>query len=300
MTSAYQYTLHTDDVPPMKKAFLIAIVANAFFVVIQMFIARLADSTSLFADAIHNLGDVLSLVLAWTANYLMQKKPTSRSTYGFKKTSILASLANGTLLIFTCGVIVTEAMYKLHSPACINAPLVMMVAAIGIVVNGASALPFMRYQQDLNIRGAFLHLTYDALISFGVLISAGIELFTGWVWLDPVMGLLIASVILKGSWSLCTDSFRLIMDGVPSHISIPQVHELFMSFPGVVEVHDLHVWAISTRENALSVHLWMPEMSLSDDLRQAIDDALRQRFNIHHSTIQVERVKAPCAEHCGT
>ncbi|WP_028388662.1 cation diffusion facilitator family transporter [Legionella fairfieldensis] len=281
-----------------NRAFLIAILANGLFVVCQIIFAYIANSTSLLADGIHNLGDVLSLILAWIANRLLKRNPTEHTTYGMKKTSILAALANGILLVFTCGIIATEAVYKLLSPTEVNAFSVIIVAGIGILVNGATALLFLRGSDDLNIRAAFLHLFYDALISVGVVISAILLHWTRWLWIDPVVGLLIALLILKGTWSLFTDSFRLIIDGVPRGISWSQVREALQGENGVKEVHDLHIWAISTQENALSVHLFMPETSLSDESRQRLVKMLKEKYNIHHATIQVEHDLKFCEDAC--
>lgn len=280
------------------RAFIISIVANGLFVVLQIAFAYLANSTSLLADAFHNLGDVLGLVLAWSATVLMKRAPTMKATYGLKKTSILSALANGILLVFTCGIIATEAVYKLFSPTEVQAVSVMIVAGIGIVVNSTTALLFMRGSDDLNIRGAYLHLFYDALVSVGVVVSAALLYWTGWLWIDPVVGLLIAIIILKGTWSLFTGSFRLIIDGVPEHISWTAVSEFLLSKPGVSSFHDLHIWALSTRENAMSVHLYMPDEMLSDSLRAEWVEQLRHQFNIQHVTIQVEKTATDCNDAC--
>ena len=279
-------------------AFLVAIVANSLFVLCQIGFAYRAHSTSLFADAIHNLGDVLGLIAAWVAQGLLKRLPTDHSTYGMKKTSILAALANGLLLVFTCGIIATEAVYKLWSPSPVHAQSVMIIAGIGILVNGATAALFMRGTEDLNIRGAFLHLLYDAFISLGVVVSALLLYWTGWLWIDPLVGLLIALIILKGTWSLFTDSFRLIIDAVPREITVAAVRRLLSSQPGVRDVHDLHVWALSTQENALSVHLWMPDEQLTDEARQQLNVLLRKEHRIHHATIQVEKTQGYCADAC--
>jgi cobalt-zinc-cadmium efflux system protein len=289
---------HQHVAPAFNTAFLIAIVANGLFVICQIIFAYLANSTSLLADAVHNLGDVLSLILAWIANSLMKRNPTVRSTYGMKKTSILAALANGVLLVFTCGIIVTEAMYKFFSPSVVKASAVMVVAAIGILVNGVTASLFLRGSDDLNIRSAFLHLLYDALISVGVVISAALIYFTNWLWIDPMVGILIAVIILRGTWSLFVDSFRLIIDAVPRGISIKKIEALLAGQPGVNGVHDLHVWALSTQENAISVHLWMPNEPLSDDARHQLSKILHDEHNIQHMTIQVERTEGLCHDAC--
>lgn len=289
---------HDHAAPTFNTAFLIAIIANSLFVICQIIFAYLANSTSLLADAVHNLGDVLSLILAWIAQGLLSRLPTARSTYGMKKTSILAALANGILLVFTCGIIVSEAMYKLYSPSFVHAGSIIIVASIGILVNGATAALFLRGSNDLNIRAAYLHLMYDALVSLGVVVGAILLYWSGWLWLDPLVGLLIAAVILKGTWSLFADSFRLIIDGVPRGIDMLRVRELLSNQLGVRGIHDLHVWALSTQENALSVHLWMPDELLSDGDRQVLSKSLRDEHNIHHITIQVERAQASCEDAC--
>ncbi|MFA5960196.1 MAG: cation diffusion facilitator family transporter [Tatlockia sp.] len=295
---SHSHGSHHHGKPAFNRAFLIAIIANGLFVVVQIGFAYIANSTSLFADAIHNLGDVLGLIVAWIANNLLKRNPTEKTTYGMKKTSILAALANGVLLVFTCGIIATEAMYKLFSPSPIQAMSVVVVASIGILVNGATAALFLRGSEDLNIRAAFLHLLYDAFISVGVVVAALLLHWTGWLWIDPLVGLLIAVLILKGTWSLFADSFRLIIDGVPRGITLSLVRETLQSIPGVKEVHDLHIWAISTQENALSVHLYLPDNVLSDEDRQRVVKLLREKHNIHHATIQIERDLIYCEDAC--
>lgn len=289
---------HSHGPVTYDRAFLIAIIANGLFVILQIVFAYLSNSTSLLADAFHNLGDVLSLVLAWVATSLMKRAPTMKATYGLKKTSILSALANGILLVFTCGIIATEAMYKLFSPAEIQAVSVMIVAGIGIVINFSTALLFMRGTDDLNIKSAYLHLFYDALISVGVVVSAALIYFTGWLWIDPVVGLLIAVIILKGTWSLFVNSFRLIIDGVPENISWSAVSEFLLAKPGVDGFHDLHIWAMSTQENAMSVHLYMPEIELNDESRMEWTEQLRHEFSIQHVTIQVEKTQSACNDNC--
>lgn len=281
-----------------NHAFLIAIVANGLFVIFQVIFAYKANSTSLLADGFHNLGDVLSLILAWVANTLLKKIPTNHSTYGMKKTSILAALANGILLVFSCGIIASEAMYKLFSNVIINPLPVIVVASIGIFINGATAFLFLRGNEDLNIRSAFLHLFYDAVISAGVVLSAILLYWTHWNWIDPIVGLLIAIIILRGTWSLFRDSFRLIIDAVPKNISWIEVRDALLNEPGVEEVHDLHIWAISTQENALSVHLYMPLRKMTDQERQIIVNTLRTKHNIHHATIQIEHDLIYCNDAC--
>lgn len=281
-----------------NKAFFISIVANGLFVILQIIYAYITNSTSLLADAFHNLGDVLGLVLAWGALGLMKKKPTTRATYGWKKTSILAALLNGALLVFTCGIIATEAIYKFITPTEVKALSVMAVAAVGIVVNGATALLFLRGSEDLNIRGAYLHLFYDALISVGVVVSACLLYYSNWLWIDPLVGLIIALVILRGTWSLFANSFRLIIDGVPNSITLKDVSTFLLTKPGVEGLHDLHIWAMSTQENALSVHLYMPIEILADEERAKWIAQMSEMFGIQHVTIQVERTTTNCLETC--
>ncbi len=283
-----------------NAAFLISIIANGLFVICQIVFAIFANSTSLLADAFHNLGDVLSLILAWVATGLMKRQPTQTATFGMKKSSILAALANGVLLVFSCGIIATEAMYKFFSPEPIHAVPVMIVAGIGIVINGVTAMLFIRGSEDLNIRGAFLHLLYDAIISAGVVVSAFLMYFTEWLWIDPVVAIIIAVVILKGTWSLFTDSLRLIMDAVPRTVSLIAVRDQLLQVPGVEGIHDLHIWALSTMENALSVHLYMPEHPLSDEARNALIQNLKKEHKLHHITLQIEQDQTSCAEYCNS
>lgn len=289
---------HHPKLENFNNAFLIATLANGIFVIIQILYAIWSNSTSLLADAVHNLGDVMGLALAWLANRLVQQKASDFATFGLKKSSIMAALANGTLLIFSCGIIAAEAFYKLMSPEPIHALMVIVVAAIGVAVNGVTAALFIRGQDDLNIRGAYLHLFYDALVSAGVVVSATLMYFTNWLWLDPLMGLIISIVIIKGTWSLFSDSFRMIIDAVPKSVSLAKVKQRLEAIPGVEQVHDLHIWALSTRENALSAHLWMPNHVLSDPMRQALVGDLKHQYRIDHVTIQVEQNLAFCEDSC--
>tara|TARA_Y100000588_G_scaffold393695_1_gene510720 strand:- start:572 stop:1480 length:909 start_codon:yes stop_codon:yes gene_type:complete len=297
---SHHHVEHKHEQTPLlfNRAFLIAVLTNGLFVLLQIIFAFITNSNSLLADGIHNLGDVLGLILAWMANVMLGKKPTDRSTFGMKKTTILAAFANGSLLIFTCGVIATEAIYKLFSPGEMQAIGVMIVAGIGVFINGATALLFIGGRDDLNIKGAYLHLLYDALVSVGVVVTAVVIYFTNWYWLDPLVGLLIAGIIIKGSWGLFKDSFRLMIDGVPREISLPEVRQYLESISGVDEIHDLHIWGISTQENALSVHLVMPNDPLDDKKRASISEDFKALFNIHHVTMQVEKSSSFCEDRC--
>jgi cobalt-zinc-cadmium efflux system protein len=289
---------HSHNEITYDRAFLIAIFANGLFVILQIVFAYLSHSTSLLADAFHNLGDVLGLVVAWVATSLMKRAPTMKATYGLKKASILSALANGIFLVFTCGIIATEATYKFFSPTEIQAEYVIVIATIGVIINMSTAFLFMRGSEDLNIQGAYLHLFYDALVSVGVVISAALLYWTGWLWIDPLVGLIIALVILKGTWSLFINSFRLIIDAVPNTISWSSVSAFLQAKPGVEGFHDLHIWALSTQENALSVHLYMPKVMLTDSLRQEWVEELHHEFGIQHVTIQVEKTITECNHAC--
>ncbi len=285
---------HETTTQTFGRAFLIAIVANSLFVVFQLFFAYWSNSTSLFADAIHNLGDVFSLGVAWIGNRLLRREPTKNATYGLKKASILAALTNVMILIFTCGVIAREAFARFFTPLPIETHDVIIVATLGVLVNAATAMLFWRDSRDINIRAAFLHLASDAVVSLGVVVTALLIGLTKWMWLDPMTGLLIAALILRSTWSIFMDSLRLILDGVPRHISVEDVQALLMAQPGVKAVHDLHIWAMSTQENALSVHLWMPDDTLSDEVRETLNTILLKTYHIHHTTIQVEKTQAHC------
>lgn len=258
-------------------------------VVVQGIYGVLANSTALLADAGHNLSDVLGLLLAWGAMWLATRRPSARYTFGFGSSSILASLANAGLLLFACGVIVAEAIRRLFNPEPVAGLDVFIVATIGIVVNGFSAWLFMRGQkEDLNVRGAFLHMAADALISAAVAISGLVILFTKWTWLDPVMSIVVVAVIVYGTWGLARDSMRLALDAVPPGVDMQRIRAYLTSQPGVTDVHDLHVWALSTTGNALSAHLVMPAGHPGDDAVDGIVATLRERFSMHHATLQVD------------
>lgn len=280
------------------KAFLIAILSNSLFIILQIVYAYIANSTSLIADAFHNLGDVFGLVLAWLASDLTRRAPTHRTTYGLKKTTILSALTNGLILVFTCGIIVREAISKLIYLTSMDALPVIIIAGIGIVINFTTALLFLKDSNDLNIKGAYLHLMYDAIISAGVVISAAIIYWTHWYWIDPILSLVITVIILKGSWSLFAKSFMLIIDGVPDNISWSAVSQYLLNKEGVENFHDLHIWAISTQENAMSVHLYMPQSELNDRTRSQWVEEIKQQFQIQHVTIQTEKTLNDCNDAC--
>ncbi len=292
---------HEVDFSNLNVSFVIAISANLAFTVLEGFYGVVTGSVSLLGDAGHNLSDVLGLLLAWGAAYLTTQKSSQLYSYGFRRTTILAAIINAVVLVFVAGFIAYESIQKFVSPTPMHEITVMVVASIGIFVNAGTAMLFMRgSRSDLNTRGAFLHLAYDALISAGVVIAAIIVLYTGWQWVDPLIGLLIVTVILAGTWGLLRDSVNLILDAVPQGIDIDAVREFLGSIDGVNEVHDLHIWAMSTQENSLTAHLVMPENTLWEDSENyaRISADLHARFNIHHVTLQVEKDLMCANIHC--
>lgn len=280
------------------RAFGVGIGLNMAFVGIEAFYGWKIDSLALLADAGHNLSDVIGLVLAWGGALAGRLRPDARHTYGWKRASILAAFVNAVLLLVAMGSLAWEAVHRLQAPEAVDGVTIMAVAAIGIVVNTATALMFMRGSKtDLNVRGAFVHMAADALVSAGVVVAGGLALWFGWTWLDPVVSLLIAAVIVAGSWSLFKQSVHLLFDGVPEGIDLHAVHTLLQGMPGVTRVHDLHVWAMGTSDIALSAHLVMPQGHADDAFLQQATEALHHRFGIEHVTIQVVRVPftTPCA-----
>ncbi|WP_118179409.1 cation diffusion facilitator family transporter [Paraburkholderia phosphatilytica] len=279
---------HHAPVAGHGRAFAIAVGLNVTIVVVQAIYGVLANSTALLADAGHNLSDVLGLLLAWGATWLATRRPSARYTFGLGSSSILASLANAALLLFACGVIVAEAVGRLLHPSPVAGLDVFVVAAVGMIVNGLSAWLFMRGQEDLNIRGAFLHMVGDAAISGAVAVSGVVIFFTNWTWLDPVMSIAVVLVVLYGTWGLLRDSMRLALDAVPPGVDLQRIRGFLAEQPGVTDVHDLHVWALSTTGNALTAHLVMPAGHPGDQTVDRIVAALRERFDMHHATLQVD------------
>lgn len=278
-------------------AFLIAVVLNLSFTIAQVIFAFMANSMSLLADAAHNFGDVFGLVLAWGANWLLTLPARKRYSYGFKRTTIIAAIMNAFILVATSALISYESIYKLFHLTQVDSHIVAIIAAIGIVINGSTAMLFMRgAHEDLNIKGAFLHLMGDALISIGVVVAAIIILYTGWIWVDPLVGLAIVIIILWGTWGLLRDSVRLILDAVPHHIDQHAIEEFLKQISGVTAVHDLHIWGLSTKEIALTAHLTMPGEKLSDADFEKLNTVLKDKYRIDHATIQVEsgNMDYPC------
>ena len=272
------------------KAFAIGIALNLGFVVIEVVYGLLANSIALVADAGHNLGDVLGLVMAWVATVLARRAPSKTHTYGLRRGTILAALANAVLLLVAVGAILVEGVRRLIEPGEVASVTVMIVAAVGIAVNGVTAWLFASGRKgDINLRGAFLHMAYDALVSVGVVAAGAVILVTGWTRIDPLVSLAVAGVILWGTWGLLRDSVNLALDAVPGHIEPTQVEAYLAALPGVVAVHDLHIWGMSTTEAALTVHLVKPDASIDDALLSRINRDMHAKFAIDHCTVQFER-----------
>ena len=281
---------HHHAPPDFNRAFFVGVVLNVVFVVVEVVFGLLSNSLALLTDAGHNLSDVLGLVLAWGAAVLAQKTPSLRRTYGYSRATILASLASGLLLLAAVGAIAWEAVGRLFAPVQPAGLTIMIVAAVGVVINTATALMFVRGKDhDLNVRGAFLHMAADAAVSLGVVISGALILWQGWAWVDPVISLVIAGVILWSTWGLLRDSLNLAVDAVPSGIDPEAVRAFLDAKPGVVGLHDLHIWAMSTTDSALTVHLVMAPLPDSDRFLNEIAAELKARFGIQHATIQLER-----------
>ncbi|HJU19250.1 MAG TPA: cation diffusion facilitator family transporter [Stellaceae bacterium] len=271
------------------SAFALGIALNTGFVAVEAAFGVLGHSMALLADAGHNLGDVLGLAVAWGAAVLSQRRPTARYTYGLRSSSILAALVNAVVLLVAMGAILLEAARRLAAPEPVAGKAVIIVAAIGILINGATAWLFASGRKgDINIKGAFLHMAADAAISLGVVLAGIAILVTGWLRLDPAVSLVIAATIVWGTWGLLRDSVNMSLAAVPPGIEPAEVHEFFERLPGVSHVHDLHIWAMSTTETALTCHLVMPSGHPGDEFVLRIMSELRNRFGIRHATVQIE------------
>ena len=289
---------HSHAPADYNRAFAIGVALNVIYIVVEATYGVLAGSLALLADAGHNLSDVLGLLLAWGANYLVQRKPTKRHTYGWRKSTILAALTNAIILLVAMGGIAWEAVRRFSDPSPVAGKTVIIVAAIGVVINTATALLFLSgRKEDLNIREAFLHMVADAGVSAGVVVAGVAILSTGWLWIDPVVSLIITANIVAGTWGLLRDSFNLALDAVPAGIDPEAVQSYLAELPGVTGVHDLHIWAMSTSETALTVHLLKPDTDDDDTLIKQASRELHEQFGIEHITIQWERRSE--LDHCG-
>lgn len=291
----HEHSGHADKPRDFGRAFAIGVALNAGFVVVEATYGFLANSIALIADAGHNLGDVLGLCVAWGASILARRAPSARFTYGLRSTSILAALFNATFLLIAVGAIAVEALRRFSEPAPVAGTTVIVVAAIGIVINTATALLFFAGRKgDLNIRAAFLHMATDAAVSAGVVVAGVVIVVTGFLWIDPAVSLAIAFVIMIGTWGLLRESFAMSLHGVPAGVDGEGVRAFLGGVPGVTQVHDLHIWPMSTTETALTAHLVMPDGDGGDAGLARITDGLRERFAIAHATIQVERDGTAC------
>ena len=278
-----------------NRAFIIGIALNSVFVVVEAAFGWISGSMALLADAGHNLSDVLSLLIAWGAAYMTARPTSARYTYGYKSSSILAALANAALLLVALGAILFETISRLFNPAPVEGWTMIAVAGVGILINTVTALMFFRGRKhDINIRGAFLHMAADALVSVGVVVAGAIILITGALWVDPVTSLIIVAIIAWGTWGLLKDSVKMALHAVPDSIDHDAVRSHLAALPGVAAVHDLHIWPMSTTETALTAHLVMPAGHPGDAFLQDLSDGLEHHFHISHSTVQVETARGIC------
>jgi len=287
---------HSHANPDFTRVFALGVALNLVYVVAQLGFGIFAHSLALIADAGHNLGDVLGLVLAWGASHLARRPATTHRTYGWRRSSIMAALFNAVFLLVAVGAITWEALRRLNRGDVVDPNVVMWVAAAGVVLNGATAWLFMSGREnDLNIRGAFLHMAADAAISAGVVVAGLAIRLTGFSWLDPLTSILINIIIVIGTWHLLRESFNLVTDAVPEKINLLRVREYLAQRPHVSAVHDLHIWAMSTTQIALTAHLVMPAGAGGDKFLREVCDHLHHEFGIEHSTIQVEQSAESCA-----
>lgn len=285
---------HAINAESLNKAFIIGIVLNLAFVVIEFAAGFWFDSLALLSDAGHNLSDVVSLVLALLAFRLAKVKANERYTYGYKKSTILVSLLNAVILLVAVGAIVIESIHKLNNPAVVPGGAIAWVAGVGVLINAFTAFLFMKdKEKDLNVKGAYLHMAADALVSVGVLVAGIVIGRTGWYIIDPIIGLIVAVVILISTWNLLHDSLRLTLDGVPTSIDSQKVVEAIRALPGVDDVHHIHIWAISTTENALTAHIVLKQPESMQEVKHLIRHRLED-FGIGHATLEFE---VP-GEHC--
>jgi cobalt-zinc-cadmium efflux system protein len=287
---------HHGPVAPGDRRYLIAIGLSLTIVAVETVGGFLANSTALVADAGHVLSDVLGLALAGGATWLAARPAGGRRTYGFGKATVLAALANGVVLIFVSGGIALEAVSRLLKPEAVGSLLVMATAGVGVIINSLTARMFARgRKQDLNVRGVFLHMAGDAGISLGVIASAAAILLTGWTWLDPVVSLAIVAFIVWGTWGLLREAADLALDAAPAGADVQSIQEFLALSTGVTDVHDLHLWAMSTTEMALTAHIVRPSYDGGDGFRADLAQELERRFGVRHATLQIEQARS---EHC--
>lgn len=289
---------HHHEITSLNKAFIIGISLNLVFVVAEFLAGFWYNSLGLLSDAGHNLGDVASLVLAMLAFRLAKVQPTSRYTYGYKKSTVLVSLLNAVILLVAVGIIIGESVGKLFHPQPVEGDAIAWVAGIGVVINAVTAWLFMKDKdKDLNVKGAYLHMAADALVSVGVVVSGLVIARTGWYVIDPIIGLLIALIIIYSTWGLLRDSLRLSLDGVPMGTDIRKVENAIREVPGVQDVHHLHIWAISTTETALTAHIVIKDTNQMETVKHEIKHEL-EHVGVQHATLEFETTGACCSEPC--
>jgi len=297
---AHAHDADREPLATIGRTFAVGIVLNVGFVILEALYGWRAGSLALLADAFHNLSDVGGLLLAWAGLAAGRLAPNERHTYGWRRGSILASFGNAVLLLVAMGSLAWEAAHRLRTPVAIDGMTVIVVAAIGVVINAATAALFFRDRKgDLNIRAAFLHMAADALVSLGVVAAGVIYLWRAWVWIDPVVSLVIAAVVVAGTWSLFKESLHLLFDGVPEGIDVRDVRATLLALPGVQGLHELHVWGMATSETALTAHLVLgAQHDDRDSLLRAATHVLQERFKIRHVTLQLESAECPSDRHC--
>jgi len=287
---------HHHHASPDDPRYGVAIGLNIAIVAMEAGAGLFANSTALIADAGHNLSDVLGLMLAGGAMWLARRPARGQRTYGFGKATVLAALTNAVVLMFVSGAIMLEAVHRLMTPEPVQSGVVMLVAFVGAAMNTATALMFLRgRRRDVNVRSVFLHMAGDALVSVGVIVTAGLIALTHWTWLDPVTSIAIVAVIVAGTWGLLREAVDLALDAAPPGADVPGIHAFLSQSAGVTDVHDLHVWAMSTTEMALTAHLVRPGRDGEDGFRSAVAEALERRFGVRHATLQIEQARG---EHC--
>ena len=286
---------HSHAQPPTSfdRAFAVGLALNLAFVVVEIFYGVVSHSVALLSDAGHNFGDVLGLGFSWGATVLATLRPSHRRTFGYRRSTIVASTANALILLFVTGGLAWESIRRLMAPPEAQGKIMIVVALAGAAVNAISALLFFRRRDDLNIRSAFAHLAADAVLALGVALTGFLIIVTGWLWLDPVMSLILAVTIFVGTWSLMRQSMNLMLDAVPEGIDPAEVKKFLATLPGVVDVHDLHIWGLSTTETALMAHLVMPTSSCKPEFLADACSELHKRFDIDHSTLQIDPDDAP-------
>lgn len=294
----HEHHNHDHSSSSLSTAFVVGTLLNLAFVIVEGIAGFMSNSMGLLSDAGHNLSDTVSLLLAWIAFYLAKKVANKRFTYGYTRSTILASLINASILLVAIGMIVVESIRKFSNPQPVNGDVVIWVAAIGIVVNFATAMLFMKdRKKDINVKGAFLHMAMDTLVSVGVVISGVAIKYTGWTVIDPIIGLVIAAVIFISTWNLLKESLRLSLDAVPESIDVDEIEKEILSVKNVSGIHHIHIWALGTSENAMTVHVSVDDVAESERVKTDIRDLLK-KHGIAHATIETEPKDYVCTAEC--